>query len=111
MNRKDEYKKTARKQLFAGLLLLAILVGVHLTVTFWPKDTPTVEVGTVVVEETDKQVRTPIPFDPNKADSLTLLYNGLKPWQIKNLMKYRAKGGRFRNPEDFCRLYGLTDSA
>ena len=111
MNRKDEYKKTARKQVCAGLLLLAILVGVHLTVTFWPKDTPTVEVGTVVVEETDKQVRTPIPFDPNKADSLTLLYNGLKPWQIKNLMKYRAKGGRFRNTEDFRRLYGLTDSA
>ena len=51
------------------------------------------------------------PFDPNTADSLTLLQVGLRPWQIKNLMNYRKKGGRFRHTDDFRRLYGLTDSA
>lgn len=51
------------------------------------------------------------PFDPNKADSATFLRLGLRPWQIRNIMKYRAKGGRYHAPEDFQSLYGLTDSA
>lgn len=48
------------------------------------------------------------PFDPNTADSTTLLRLGLKPWQVRSIYKYRAHGGRFRKPEDFARLYGLT---
>ena len=51
------------------------------------------------------------PFDPNKADSLTLRQLGLRPWQVRNLLKYRAANGRFRKKEDFRKLYGLTDSA
>jgi competence ComEA-like helix-hairpin-helix protein len=35
---------------------------------------------------------------------------GFKPWQAKNLLKYRAKGGKYRKPEDLKRLYGMTDS-
>lgn len=49
-------------------------------------------------------------FDPNTADSSTLVHLGFKPWQAKNLLKYRAKGGRYRRPEDLKRLYGMTDS-
>lgn len=48
------------------------------------------------------------PFDPNTADSTTLLRLGLKPWQVRNIYKYRAHGGRYRRREDFARLYGLT---
>lgn len=47
-------------------------------------------------------------FDPNTADSATLLRLGLKPWQVRNIYKYRAKGGIYRKPSDFARLYGLT---
>ena len=49
-------------------------------------------------------------FDPNKADSSTLVHLGLKPWQASNMLKYRAKGGRYRKTEDLKRLYGMTDS-
>ena len=48
------------------------------------------------------------PFDPNTADSTELLRLGLKPWQIKNIYRYRAKGGVYSRPSDFARLYGLT---
>ncbi|MDD7272506.1 MAG: helix-hairpin-helix domain-containing protein [Prevotella sp.] len=48
------------------------------------------------------------PFDPNTADSTELHRLGLAPYQIKNIYKYRAKGGIYRAPEDFARLYGLT---
>lgn len=47
-------------------------------------------------------------FDPNTADSTTLLRLGLQPWQVRNIYRYRAKGGIYRKPSDFARLYGLT---
>ena len=47
-------------------------------------------------------------FDPNTADSTQLLRLGLRPWQVRNMYKYRAKGGRYRQKEDFAMLYGLT---
>lgn len=47
-------------------------------------------------------------FDPNTADSTQLLALGLRPWQVRNIYKYRAKGGVYRRPNDFARLYGLT---
>lgn len=49
-------------------------------------------------------------FDPNTADSSTLVHLGLKPWQASNMLKYRTKGGRYRKTEDLKRLYGMTDS-
>lgn len=47
-------------------------------------------------------------FDPNTADSTELLRLGLRPWQVRNIYKYRARGGRYHRPEDFSRLYGLS---
>lgn len=49
-------------------------------------------------------------FDPNTADSSTLVHLGFKPWQAKNMLKYRAAGGKYRKAEDMRRLYGMTDS-
>jgi DNA uptake protein ComE-like DNA-binding protein len=48
------------------------------------------------------------PFDPNTADSTQLLRLGLQPWQVRNIYKYRSRGGIYRRKEDFARLYGLT---
>ena len=50
------------------------------------------------------------PFDPNSADSITLVHLGFNPWQASNILKYRAKGGRYRRASDLKRLYGMTDS-
>jgi competence ComEA-like helix-hairpin-helix protein len=49
-------------------------------------------------------------FDPNTVDSIRLLHLGFQPWQAKNMLKYRAKGGKYRNKEDLKKLYGMTDS-
>lgn len=48
------------------------------------------------------------PFDPNTADSTQLLRLGLQPWQVRNIYRYRSRGGVYRRKEDFARLYGLT---
>lgn len=47
-------------------------------------------------------------FDPNTADSTHLLRLGLQPWQVRNIYKYRAKGGIYRCKEDFAFVYGIT---
>ena len=72
-----------------------------------------------IVEKKDKEGRPPyyaseqnseelFCFDPNTADSTALLKLGLRPWQVRNIYKYRAHGGIYRKPEDFARLYGLS---
>lgn len=76
-----------------------------------------------LVKDTVRRTRTPRPtyrktpkrrvetfaFDPNTADSSTLLRLGLLPWQIRNIHTYRARGGRYRKAEDFKRMYGMTE--
>ena len=49
-------------------------------------------------------------FDPNRCDSTSLVRLGFPPWMARNLLKYRAKGGRFRQTDDLRKLYGMTDS-
>lgn len=46
-------------------------------------------------------------FNPNTADSATFVRLGLKPWQARAAVHYRQAGGRFREKDDFARLYGL----
>ena len=61
-----------------------------------------------------KQYAKPIvhlqPFDPNTADSALLVTVGLQPWMAKNLIRYRAAGKLFRQPDDLRSLYGMNDS-
>ena len=48
------------------------------------------------------------PFDPNTATAEELQRLGLAPFQVRNIIKYRSKGGVYHSPMDFARLYGLT---
>jgi len=48
------------------------------------------------------------PFDPNSADSNTFVRLGLKPFIASNILKYRNKGGWFRNKENFGKVYGIS---
>lgn len=56
----------------------------------------------------DKKNYTLSPFDPNSADSATFVKLGIKPHIASNILKYRAKGGRFRYPDDFSKVYGIS---
>jgi len=47
------------------------------------------------------------PFDPNKADSATFVKLGLKPFVASNILRYRNKGGWFKTPADFGKVYGI----
>lgn len=62
----------------------------------------------IIYNQGEEQRAERFPFDPNTADSTTLLRLGLQPWQVANIYRYRSHGGIYRRPEDFARLYGLT---
>lgn len=48
-------------------------------------------------------------FDPNTADSVELLEVGFRPWMVRNMQKYKEKGGRWRTKEAVKKIYGMTD--
>lgn len=48
------------------------------------------------------------PFDPNTADSITFVRLGLHPFIARNILHYRAKGGKFRTVDSFAKVFGLS---
>lgn len=47
-------------------------------------------------------------FDPNTLDSAGFVRLGLKPYVAKNILRYRSKGGVFREKTDFAKIYGIS---
>lgn len=59
--------------------------------------------------QTENIPATLAPFNPNTADSVSFRRLGLPAWMTKNILRYRAKGGKFRRAEDFRKIYGMTE--
>ena len=97
------------------MLYVGMSERVGTSVQLSPEDVAELEAFATLTKERktrQEEVRTSVqsfPFNPNTADSMTLLRVGLKPWQVKNLMAYRRAGGRWKDADDFKRLYGLSD--
>lgn len=49
-------------------------------------------------------------FDPNTASESDFLRLGLPKWTIKSILNYRSKGGKFRNKQDFGKIYNLPEA-
>lgn len=62
----------------------------------------------IVYAEATEQQPEAFPFDPNEADSTTLLRLGLSPWQVRSIYRYRARHGRYHTAEDFKRVPNMT---
>ena len=56
----------------------------------------------------EQEVET-FPFDPNTADSTTLLQLGFPPFMVRGVYRYRARGGRYHEPADVQRIPGMTN--
>ena len=119
MKRLPTFTQSQRRALL--VIEWVLLIGI-IAFSIWkaiPSDSP-------VKEENEEQKTSPLrggwvgevpkeqpfetfPFDPNTADSTTLLRLGLSPWQVRSIYRYRAKHGRYHKPDDFKRLPGLTN--
>ena len=68
--------------------------------------------ASVQEEEQPVQTRHRHPQEPDDfpgKPALTPFRLGLPGWMARNIVRYRERGGRFRRPEDFRKIYGLTD--
>ncbi len=60
-------------------------------------------------EELARKKLKPFPFDPNKLPEEKWLEMGLTRKQVKSILKYEAKGGRFYKKEDLKKLWAISD--
>ncbi|WP_153797665.1 ComEA family DNA-binding protein [Foetidibacter luteolus] len=58
-------------------------------------------------EQTEKPPTELFYFNPNTLDEAGWKKLGLKEKNIRTILNYRSKGGRFRKPEDLRKIYGL----
>lgn len=49
-------------------------------------------------------------FDPNTVNEDSLLFLGISKYVAQNIIKYRAKGGRFHKAEDLAKIYGMDST-
>ncbi|MCB0546224.1 MAG: helix-hairpin-helix domain-containing protein [Phaeodactylibacter sp.] len=60
-------------------------------------------------EEENTPLLQPFPFDPNTVTEEELGRLGLPERLARNILKYREKGGRFREPESLKKIYGMEE--
>lgn len=74
-----------------------------------PSGAPAAVKGPQAAEGPAGPVLNPFPFDPNTAGEEELLRLGLPEQLAHNILKYREKGGRFRQPEALRKIYGMQE--
>lgn len=131
------FTKTERRGIIVLVVLIGLVTATTIFLSLYRKKTVLVHDDTFIEEyvafvrsievqdsvrvknswnyakERSIQVKTAVvlvPFDPNNADSIRLSQLGLPAWMVKNVLHYREKGGRFRTPEDFRKVYGLSEA-
>ncbi len=99
----------------ALLALTLLVVAATLAVWFWHRRHPRAAVrplpADTLTAATATTQGTLHPFDPNTADSATLVRLGLHPRLARRICRYRAAGGRFRHARDLARIYGMDTAA
>ncbi|MGZ5280893.1 MAG: ComEA family DNA-binding protein [Bacteroidia bacterium] len=63
----------------------------------------------VDLEKPEKEAHSLFTFNPNTLPFEGFVELGISPKIAGNIIKYRNKGGKFRKPEDFKKIYGLKE--
>ena len=99
----------------ALLALTLLVVAATLAVWFWHRRHPGAAARPLPADTLTAAAATTQgtlhPFDPNTADSATLVRLGLHPRLARRICRYRAAGGRFRHARDLARIYGMDTAA
>jgi competence protein ComEA len=110
------FSQTERKGIFALLLLLVSVTAFPFVYTFFFPPEPlsftleTLPESKPEIQElkTQNHQRSLFSFDPNTAGKEELARLGFSPKNIQTIQRYIGKGGRFKQPEDLRKLFGLN---
>jgi competence protein ComEA len=110
------FTRRERSSAFMLLLIIILIIGLRYTV---PESNIAIEDITASVSgivSTDGFLRgdmsstgQPFSFDPNTASYDTLIKLGLAAKEANTLINYRNKGGKFRQPADIKKVYGIEE--
>lgn len=120
------YSRSERRAVYVLLILISLLLVALIVVPGKQMSSPKIlSVDSVDKEKFEAEMKskwvrkesvpvneepsTLFVFDPNQADSIELSRLGLSSHVVRNILKYRRKGGKFMTPESFSRIYGLTE--
>ncbi len=116
-NEINNYSRSDRNALLilSGLIILAIIANIIIR-NIDPKPMYTPEEYDQMMAKWQKRVhddktrKTLFKFNPNTI-SHSLLDSLNLPHTVKqNIIRYRKAGGKFSNPQDLCKIYGMNDS-
>lgn len=111
------FTRRERKSTFIILLIIVVIIGLRYTI---PDSRIAIDVITGVGSDEENQSdlnghdnsskAESFSFDPNTASYDTLLKLGLAAKEAKTLLSYRSKGGKFRQPSDIKKVYGIDEA-
>ena len=110
------YSRRERRSTFILLIVLLIVIAIRYLV---PSKDLEIEDLSALLASTEREEDSILDFntdtsrffhfDPNLASYDTLTILGLSEKQARTLISYRNKGGRFRQPSDIKKIYGIDE--
>lgn len=77
---------------------------------YTPKKYENLDSLIALLNDKDKSIEPDLfSFNPNTVSADDLKRLGLRDYQIRNIVKYRNKGGVFKLKSDFAKIYGITE--
>lgn len=108
------FTRRERRSTFIMLLIIVLIIGLRYT---FPDDSNAIKdvTATISARESHSELfkedissnGEPFSFDPNTASNETLMRLGLASKEANTLINYRNKGGKFRQPSDIKKVYGI----
>lgn len=109
-------KKDRRGVLLLGSLILLVLAGIIVADNFQLKEEYDFTEFKKALQEWEQEGKTEtrqnslFSFNPNTISKQQIDSLQLPPFVKNNIMSYRNAGGKFDNPEDVRKIYGMNDS-
>jgi competence protein ComEA len=108
------FTRRERRSAFILLIILISIIAIryivpekNIDIEYIYPDSSAIN-DSIAVASSDKPVSfSPFPFNPNTASFDTLIRIGLTSKAARTLIKYRNKGGKFKNPPDIKKVYGI----
>jgi DNA uptake protein ComE-like DNA-binding protein len=109
------FTRRERRSTFILLLIIVMIIGLRYIV---PERNMAIEDITTSIQGIGNPARffsgdntttaQPFSFDPNTASYDTLIKLGLASKEANTLINFRNKGGKFRDPSDIRKIYGIN---